>query len=68
MGTKLDTKRRENIREDNIRRQEKIELTRGWIFERGVGVNSTWVEGVLKPKSWVPTRVSLALTIFDSTS
>lgn len=68
MGTKIDAKRRENIREDNIRRQEKIELTRGWIFERGVGVNSTWVEGVLKPNSWIPTRVSLALTGSDSTS
>jgi hypothetical protein len=59
MGTKLDAKRREDTCEDTIRRQDKVELTRRWIYEKGVSVNSSWVERVLKPKSWVPTRVNL---------
>lgn len=66
MGTKLDAKRREDIREDTIRRQEKVDLTRGWIYECGVGVDSTWVQRVLKPKSWVPTRVGFLILNFNN--
>jgi hypothetical protein len=58
MGSKPDRHRREQERVDNETHRQKIELTRGWIFEKGAYINGKWVEGILKAKSYVPTRVS----------
>lgn len=55
MGTKPDAKWRECTREDTARREEKVDLTRKWIYEHGIDVNSTYLERVLKPNSWVPS-------------
>jgi hypothetical protein len=63
MGTKLDTRRRENERIDNDDRRAKIEMTRGWIFEKGYGVLSKAVQRVLAPMSLVPTRVCIQVSI-----
>jgi len=38
-------------------------MTRGWIFEKGAFITGKWVERLLKPKSYVPTRVSEVISI-----
>jgi hypothetical protein len=59
MGTKLDARRRENERVDDDDRKEKVEKTRGWIFEKGYGVLSKAVQRILAPMSLMPTQVCI---------
>lgn len=59
MGTKADMRRRQNIREDTTWYRYIINLVRRWIFAKGRLVGGEPVNRNLKPKSWVPTRVSL---------
>jgi hypothetical protein len=61
LGTKFDSQRRDEIREDDLNRKGDIEMTRSWIFEKGRGILSAAVERVLSPMSLVPTRVRLYL-------
>jgi hypothetical protein len=63
MGTKLDTRRHENKRINNDDRRAKIEMTWGWIFEKGYGVLSKAVQRVLVPMSLVLTRVCIQVSI-----
>jgi hypothetical protein len=73
MSTKLDDKRREDIRENTIRRYDKVELIRRWIYEKGVGVNSSWVERVITVKNLTSngkpfqTNLPLIECIFNAT-
>ena len=60
IGTKVDARRREDIRIDDDRRRAKVELTRGWIFESGTKLNGAACERVLAPTSMTPTRVCFA--------
>jgi hypothetical protein len=68
MGTKLDTRRRENERVDNDDRKEKVEMTRGWIFEKGYGVLSKAVQRILAVTSLVPTRVCISASVSSRTN
>jgi hypothetical protein len=68
MGTKLDARRRENGRVDNDDRRRKVEMTRGWIFERGYGIAGIAVQRILSPMSLVPTRVCIQACITSLTN
>jgi hypothetical protein len=57
LGTTRDQQRRKRTRIDSHLRQQKVEMARGWIFEKGYGVRNAAVERVLAPESLVPTRV-----------
>jgi hypothetical protein len=61
MGTKADMRRRQKIRQDTSGWRNKIERVRSWIFEKGYLIAGAAVNRVLKPQSWVPTRVSVCL-------
>ncbi|KAK7013429.1 GLOBIN domain-containing protein [Favolaschia claudopus] len=56
MGTKVDMRRRQNIREDTPWYRKTIETARRWIFERGYLVAGAAINRMLKPTSLVPTR------------
>lgn len=62
MGTKADMRRRQNTRQDTSWFRSKIELARRRIFKLGHLVAGASVGRLLKPLSWVPTRVSHHLT------
>ena len=64
LGTMADDQQRQHIRLDNVHRQENVELARKFIFEKGLGIKSKGVEGLLDSQSYTPTRVC----IFDSYS
>lgn len=55
---KSDMNVRGNVRVDDQKRRDKIELARTFIYEKGYVVNSKAVENLLKDESLVPTRVS----------
>lgn len=59
LGTRVDDQRRQHIRLDNNHRQENVELARKLIFEKGLGIKSKGVEGLLESKSYTPTRVRI---------
>lgn len=62
MGSKRDMSRRADpryMRSDTNFLRRKIELVRKWIFEKGIILNGTAVEGLLFAESLVPTRVSV---------
>lgn len=64
MGTKKDMRKRQNVhnvRVDSSWFQQKIEMVRSWIFEKGYSITSKAVDTIMKPESLVPTRVSLVL-------
>ena len=66
LGTLADRKTRKNLKTvqtDSIQRQKRVELTRRWIFEKGMGIGSARVEGILKKRSEVPTRVCIEQTL-----
>ena len=63
LGTKADEQRRSHLRTDTEHRQHGVNKTRTWIFDKGRGVNSTWVEDLLQPDSWVPTRVRAFISL-----
>jgi hypothetical protein len=58
MGSVQDHSHRRNIRVDTHARQQKVEMTRNWIIEKGYKIRGAAVERVLFPESLVPTRVS----------
>jgi hypothetical protein len=60
MGTKADMRRRQKIREDTSSWRDTIGLVRRWIFDKGALVASAAVNRLLKPQSWVPTKVGFA--------
>lgn len=51
-------KRRENIREDNAERQNKVEKARQGIFTKGYSIMSTAFQNLMGLTSLVPTRAS----------
>jgi hypothetical protein len=57
VGTTSDWFRRQRIRVDDALRRSMVISARKYIFTHGVSVASKTVEDMLKPKSWVPTRV-----------
>jgi len=58
MGTAVDAQRRGHIREDTHRFRRTIARIRQWIFEKGIGVDSTRISDVLDATSLLPTKVS----------
>lgn len=61
MGTHVDEQHRAHIRVDNERRRDRINLTRGWIYEKGKSVNSKNIDDILQAESLVPTRVCVQI-------
>lgn len=61
MGTKADMRRRQNTRQDTPWYRSMIETARRWIFDKGYLVGGAAVSRLLKPKSWVPTRVRISI-------
>ena len=60
MGTVRDMHRRQSLRrEDTEPIQYDVNKTRSWIFEDGLGPNSTLINKVLGSRSLLPQRVSL---------
>ena len=60
MGTVRDMNRRwTQLREDTEPIQYDINKTHSWIFEDGLGPNSTLINKVLSSRSLLPQRVSL---------
>lgn len=57
LGTTIDDQRRSHLRADNERRQAKVNRARKYIFDKGRGANSTYVNDLLQEDSWTPTRV-----------
>lgn len=59
VGTKSDKRRRKKLaRVDNLQYQAKISSARDIIYQQLRGVDSTFVQDILKPESLVPTKVS----------
>ena len=64
MGTVHDMNRRKTLRrEDTKPIQYDINKTRSWIFEDGLGPNSTLLNKVLSLRSLLPVRVSICYFI-----
>ncbi|KAJ3526650.1 hypothetical protein NM688_g8235 [Phlebia brevispora] len=64
MGTKLDTRRRHRLaREDDENRRRTIDRTRSWIYMNGDPITNTWVDRLLSPASWVPTRNAFSVRL-----
>jgi len=64
MGQKRDMKQRKTrARVDDEMTRSKVKLARDIIYNRNYVVNSKAVEAILKAQSWVPTTVSVTLTI-----
>ena len=68
LGTTADDQRCQHIRLDDDHRQNNVELARKLIFEKGLGIKSTRVEGLLDSKSYTPTRVCNFFIYFTSTN
>ena len=56
IGSHVDDQRRAHIRVDTDRRQDRVNMSRKWIFEKGRGVNS--LNDLLQDDCYIPTRVS----------
>ncbi len=66
MGTKLDAGRRDkNARHDNEERRRVVNLTRSWIYEKGLAVTSKYLDNVLRPQCYRILELSQSLTMFD---
>ena len=63
LGTKADEQRHQHICIDDSHRRDDVDLARKLIFEKGLGIKSTKVEGLLQSKSYTPTRVWIYLFI-----
>jgi hypothetical protein len=70
LGTTADDQRRQHIRLDSDHRQENVELARKFIFEKGLGIKSKGVEGLLESRSYTPNRVCIfgSYSYFTSTN
>ncbi|KDR76734.1 hypothetical protein GALMADRAFT_225666 [Galerina marginata CBS 339.88] len=65
LGTHVDNQRRQHIRVDTQQRQEKVEISRKWIFVHGKGVKSKPVEDLLQEDSYIPTRNAFSTRLFE---
>jgi hypothetical protein len=63
LGTKVDDQRRGHLRTENEWRQQKVDKSRSYIFEKGRNTNSTWVNDLLQEESWIPSRVRIILIL-----
>jgi len=58
LSTVNDMKRRENIREDNVEWQNKVEKAHQGIFSKGYSIVSTVFQNLMGLTSLVPTQAS----------
>lgn len=54
-----DRAQRRTLARSDITRSQLVVAARRQIYEKNYGVDSTVVEALLKPQSWVPTSVSM---------
>ena len=58
IGRDDDRKRREETRRyDNAERRERVDEAREWLYDKGYVITGDKVDGLLKDKSMVPTKV-----------
>ena len=62
LGTRADDQR-QNIHLDDNHWKNNVELAQKFIFENGLGIKSTGVEGLLESKSYMPTQVQVFASI-----
>ena len=63
LGTTADDQQRQHIRLDDDHQQNNVKLAQKFIFEKGLGIKSKGVEGLLESKSYTPTRVCIFASI-----
>ncbi|KAI0349319.1 hypothetical protein OH77DRAFT_1490928 [Trametes cingulata] len=63
MGTMNDLHRRNWVRQDDEDLRYRIKMTRRWIFEDGISLNSKYIARVLDPLSITPTRSAFSVRL-----
>ncbi|PPQ82246.1 hypothetical protein CVT25_008397, partial [Psilocybe cyanescens] len=63
LGTNVDCQRRSHKHVDTEHRQDRVNISRKWIYEHGKGVKSKFVEDLLQEKSYVPTRNAFSMRL-----
>ena len=58
MGSHVDDQWCVHIRVDTNWWQDRVNTAQKWIFEKGRGVNSQWVNDILQDDCYIPTQVS----------
>jgi hypothetical protein len=66
LGTSYDRKQRAILARSDASRSKLVATARGFIYNMNRGVDSTAVESLLKPHSWVPTSVSMIINFLFS--
>lgn len=64
LGTSSDKKQRVTLARSDTSRSELVAMARGFIYDMNRGVDSTAVESLLKPNSWVPNSVRTIISFF----
>jgi hypothetical protein len=60
-----DRQQRVTLARSDTSRSPLVATARGLIYEKHYGVDSTAVETILKPDSWVPTSVRMPVGLFS---
>ena len=58
LGMSRDRQQRTTLARSDASRSQLVSTARSFIYEKNYGTDSTAVESLLKPNSWVPTSVS----------
>lgn len=59
LGMSRDRQQRSTLARSNASRDQSVATARSLVYERNYGVDSTAIELLLKPESWVPNSVSI---------
>lgn len=62
VGMSCDRRGRSTLARSNTSRSELVAAACSLIYNKNYGVDSTGVETLLKPHSWVPTSVSVIIS------
>lgn len=60
-----DRQQRSNLARSDASRSQVVSTARSLIYEKNHGVDSTAVESLLKPDSWVPTSVRMTTSFLS---
>lgn len=64
LGMSRDRQQRSTLARSDASRSQLVATARNLIYEKNYGVGSAAVESLLKPNSWVPTSVSVTVSLF----
>jgi hypothetical protein len=68
LGTSNDRQQRTTLVRSDVSRSPLVATARNFIYQQNYGVDSTRVESLLKPDSWVPSSVSMSMSIFTAST